>query len=453
MPPTAGLATSEEDHTIYSTYNSGANIIVANADGDTATLGNEMGYYDQSYQQLQEAPYAYFEKSGSGSVTFDTVLMPSNNDKSAAATATKLETVPNATALKIDYTLNNSDYDGYYYMSYDNQPGQFGKYETDGQVAFVQENQQGKAIYAMIKNGTYIKDANGKDLLRSNKALDEFSVDMSGSTVNVVTAEKTDVASVSVNTGRVSKVMLNGENVPFSENNGILSEIGDGDKTSGGDKVPSDGIDKNSKPGSGGPGGGDPIGPDPVGPDEPDGPDKPDSEKGFADVEGHWAAEYANDLKKKGIANGDSDGNFRPDAQITRAELLAMVVRGMGFKESKYQDSYEDVSAGDWYADVIQTALDTGLVSADARFRPNDNITRQEMAKILAQAAQISKKFEDIEIVFADFNDKAEIAGWAADYVDYVVSIGLMQGDGGNFKPLDNATRGEAAAVISRLLK
>ena len=158
MPPDAGLTASQSKGTINSSYSSGANIIVANADGTNAELKTEAGFYSTIYGAFQNAPYAYFEKNGVGNQTFDTVLIPSNNDPTAAASTEKLPTTANSTALKIDFKLNGSDYTGYYYMSYNNQLGFFGKYSTDAKMAFVLEKANGGVEKFIIENGSYIKN-------------------------------------------------------------------------------------------------------------------------------------------------------------------------------------------------------------------------------------------------------------------------------------------------------
>ncbi len=200
--------------------------------------------------------------------------------------------------------------------------------------------------------------------------------------------------------------------------------------------------------GNGGTGGGSVIPPDTVTLEEPT------TAVGFPDVEGHWSAEYANDLKEKNIVFGDDKGNFNPENNVTRAEFVAMIVRALKLEQAAYTNTFDDVSVNSWYADILQTALDSGLIATDTIFRPDDNITRQEMAKVISIAAQISLKLENAEIYYSMFNDEVHVAEWAKEYVDYAFSIGLISGmEDGSFRPQNNATRGEAAAVISRLTK
>ena len=467
MLPSADLAVSQEDRTIYSNYTSGANIIVANADGTDAELKKDTGWYGLNYGQIQEAPYGYFEKNSAGDVTFDTVLMPSNNDPTASVTAQKLPTADNATALRIDFTQDGQENTGYYYMSYSNQPGEFGAYQTDGEVAFVQENADGKITYMMIKNGKYLKDSTGKYLVHSDTLLTEFAVNITGSSVSITTGENTDLSQTVIALDAdmaISRVSVNEVSVSYTVSDGLLSDIGSGTTTggSGNGNVPSYGIDDTSKgqggtgggstggggAGGGGTGGGGTGG---AGIDQPENPES----AGFPDVAGHWAEPYANDLKERGIVIGDTEGQFHPDSMVTRAEFIAMAARAMGLDQTAvYQGQFSDVSASDWYAGVVQAALDQHLISPDEVFRPDDAITRQEMAKIIGVTAQIAGKFGNLEITSSSYADGEDIADWAKEYVDFASSSGLMNGmEDHYFRPLKSATRGEAAAVISRFLE
>lgn len=454
MPPESNFGISQENKTMYSNYDSGANMIVASADAASAELRTAMGYYDKDYLQVQDVPYAYFEKEGAGNVKFDTVLFPYDGP-SAGVKAEKLSTTANATALKVDFELNDANSTGYYYMSYNNQPGPFGKYSTDGQVAYVEEDSRGNVTYFMIMNGTYIKnDTTGKYLVKSPARLDEMAVNMAGSGIYITKGEA-DLLAVTIGAGKsVASVYVNEVNTAFEQTDDKdINNIGVGTPPAP-PAGSAGGIDSKIKNGAAGTQGG---GPSPSSPYEPPAPPAstpvPDSDT-FPDVQGHWAAEYANNLKKKGIVFGDENGNFIPYNNITRAEFTAMVVRALGLEQSNRANVFADVSGSDWYYGVIQTALEYGLISPADNFYPNNFITRQEMAKIISMAAAASKRFDNIEIKPSNFNDEADIAAWAKEHVDFVYSAGLMNGMGdGSFKPLSNATRGEVAAVISRLLE
>ena len=119
----------------------------------------------------------------------------------------------------------------------------------------------------------------------------------------------------------------------------------------------------------------------PTNPTTPDQPTTPEKVV-FGDVSGHWGETYIKSLLEKGVVVEDT--NFRPNDSISRAELLAMLFRSAKTELSAYGESFGDVSKDDWFAGYVQTALDMGIVSSADSFRPNDAITREETAKIVA---------------------------------------------------------------------
>lgn len=171
----------------------------------------------------------------------------------------------------------------------------------------------------------------------------------------------------------------------------------------------------------------------------------------FADISGHWANENITRLFEKGIVKGDDDGNFNPDNKITRAEFTAMMVRMLGLAEQSYAGMFGDVKADNWYATAIQTAVSNSLVKGDGdAFRPNDSITRQEMAIIAMAAYEL--KLGELTADEIDCADVESISSWAIDAVSKAYASGIINGRGDNtFAPKANTTRAEAASVIIRL--
>lgn len=93
------------------------------------------------------------------------------------------------------------------------------------------------------------------------------------------------------------------------------------------------------------------------------------------------------DLAACGVLTGDSDGKFHPERTVTRAEAAAMLIRTLGVTQADGTDSgYTDVPASAWYASVVQTARECGIVSPDTRFRPEALVTREEFVVMAARA-------------------------------------------------------------------
>lgn len=169
----------------------------------------------------------------------------------------------------------------------------------------------------------------------------------------------------------------------------------------------------------------------------------------YADIATHWAKEYIAALSGKGIINGYEDGTFRPDNQITRAEFAKLLITLSG-RAPVYKDVFADVSAADWSYGYIAAASDMGLITGyNGNFEPNGLITKQDAAVMLYRYAQSRGLALGGD---AQFDDSALIADYAAAPVGALASGGVISGADGRFYPTNNTTRAEAATLIYKLL-
>lgn len=173
----------------------------------------------------------------------------------------------------------------------------------------------------------------------------------------------------------------------------------------------------------------------------------------FKDLSKHWAKDDVEYMANLGIVSGVSETEFNPDANITRAELAKLIVKTVGLDESLYKNTYYDVLAEDWYSGYAQAAKDAGYISGyNGLFRPDDKITREEMAKVIAAAyvQKSGKKLEQGGALY--FTDIENISGWAYDYVVLATREGFIKGITEEvFAPKDNATRAQAVVMLKRL--
>ncbi|WP_337103336.1 S-layer homology domain-containing protein [Paenibacillus sp. YIM B09110] len=184
--------------------------------------------------------------------------------------------------------------------------------------------------------------------------------------------------------------------------------------------------------------------------------------RNFADLTGHWAKADVEHLASKLLVNGVTADRFSPDGTITRAEFLALLVRGLGLsvKEDEESSHYEDVLASAWYAPAVNAAVANRLatgISAD-RFAPNDPITREQMAVIIGRAltftGHITGGDGQADSPLAVFTDRDSISSWAQSAVARVSEAGIMKGmEDGRFAPTEYATRAQAAVMLKRLLQ
>lgn len=171
----------------------------------------------------------------------------------------------------------------------------------------------------------------------------------------------------------------------------------------------------------------------------------------FSDTEGHWAEETLSVLKSEKSINGVDGVKYEPDRSITRAEFLTLFMSQLNLEDNPYRGAYTDVSDGDWYAAKIQNSKDLGLISPlltqDGRFRPNEEITRED-ACILAESYAVYSGYEKTREnkVFAD---DAEISAYARESVYNAYERGIISGsDDGCFYPQGKLTRAEAAQIL-----
>lgn len=113
----------------------------------------------------------------------------------------------------------------------------------------------------------------------------------------------------------------------------------------------------------------------------------------FKDISGHWAEKEINEIAKLGIVEGYYDKSFRPNESITRSEIAKIVSKLLDIVEEKNTDetkrqefkNYQDVGENNWAYEYIKDLSERGILTGypDNTFRPNINVTRAEIAKIL----------------------------------------------------------------------
>ena len=169
---------------------------------------------------------------------------------------------------------------------------------------------------------------------------------------------------------------------------------------------------------------------------------------GFPDTLGHWAEDAVAVWTEYGIVHG-SDGEFRPDAPIIRAELAALINRVVGYQESN-DTAFSDVPDDAWYASDIAKLFAEGIMMGDGDgiMRPLANITREEAVVMLARAFAVEENAGNE----SPFPDAGDISGWASFLVDGMKAAAYISGDtDGNFNPKSEITRAEVVTILSNL--
>lgn len=175
----------------------------------------------------------------------------------------------------------------------------------------------------------------------------------------------------------------------------------------------------------------------------------------FRDVTStHWAFASVERAAELGLVTGYSDGTFRPDAAVTRAQFVLMLWRMCGKPAAAKAASFADASA-DWYQDALSWAVEKDYVNglSDTRFGPDAPITRQQAMAILFRlnGGQSGTELTLTGIYEQTFADSTAIASWAKDATWWAVYHELVSGVGGSrIAPEANASRAQIAAILLR---
>lgn len=143
---------------------------------------------------------------------------------------------------------------------------------------------------------------------------------------------------------------------------------------------------------------------------------------------------------------GYPDGTFKPEADITRAECAALVLRASGIiTEKGLYESFDDVNDHDWHRDIVSTLCKKGIIEKGNTFRPSEPATRAEFTDMIYRTGlkkgTVLGSFTDVFPEHKYYNSIREAAG-----------AGIIGGySDGTFKPDANITRAEAAKIISNL--
>lgn len=183
--------------------------------------------------------------------------------------------------------------------------------------------------------------------------------------------------------------------------------------------------------------------------------------KTFNDVTSRlaWAKEEIEVLASRTIIQGMTRDRFEPNEAITRAQFAVLLARALQLPTSSYKGVFTDVSSQmAWAAPYIEAAYRAGIVQGNnGIFKPNDVITREQMAAMLVRALVYKNEQDTKGNESISFADESAIAPYAREYVRLAASLQLIRGTVINgklvFKPKANATRAESAVMLYRLLQ
>ncbi len=172
------------------------------------------------------------------------------------------------------------------------------------------------------------------------------------------------------------------------------------------------------------------------------------SAKDFKDTTKSWASGAIDRWSDNGVLNGYTDGSFKPQSNITRAEFLATIDKIMQY-QTKGENTFSDMTGTEWYANSVLNNAAAGNVDASGIISANQNITRGEVAIILCKALEISP----VEGA-TTFVDDSAISADAKGYIKALQNKGFVSGRQGNkFDANAQITRAEVASILDKVIK
>lgn len=176
---------------------------------------------------------------------------------------------------------------------------------------------------------------------------------------------------------------------------------------------------------------------------------------------GHWAYRTVKVMTARHVVRGVSQSHFDPDRAVTRAEFATMISRAFGIAALPViTRSYADVAPDAWHAGIMKAVVAAGLFTPEPGniLRPDEPITREEMAVVIARAMeafypQVPLPTPDVDQVLARFRDQAQVSPESRDEMARLVESGLVKGRAADLlAPQGATTRAEAVTLIKRLI-
>ncbi len=162
-------------------------------------------------------------------------------------------------------------------------------------------------------------------------------------------------------------------------------------------------------------------------------------------------------LASKGILESTVDGRYNPDGILTRAEFTAMVVKSFYALDKNQKASFKDVKASDWYYQYVASSQKEKIILGfDGNvFKPNDKITKEQVAAIVNRALVNQKKYtypQNPQDYLNFINDNNKVSNWAKKDVALAIKERMIEiPNDFMLNPQGGITRGEAARTLYRM--
>lgn len=169
-----------------------------------------------------------------------------------------------------------------------------------------------------------------------------------------------------------------------------------------------------------------------------------------------WAKDAIYHLAEEGVIKGTSETTFTPGNNIRRGDYILILTRMFQLESDKTAEDFDDVAKDSYYYEAIQTARALGIAQGDDnnRFRPEASITRQDMITLTMRAVEITGYLpvDSAEASLSEFLDSNDVAAYAQESMKVAVGEGFIIGDQNLLNPLGYTTRAQAAVFAERIM-
>ncbi|WP_107925542.1 S-layer homology domain-containing protein [Lysinibacillus parviboronicapiens] len=178
---------------------------------------------------------------------------------------------------------------------------------------------------------------------------------------------------------------------------------------------------------------------------------------GFTDTENHWAKDFIQKAAQEGIMKGYSDGTFKPEQNVTRAQMATMLVRSLGLT-TKEKAPFKDIASYDAETQQeISAAYAYGLIKGNnGQFNPGQPVSRAQLALMISRAYEQQLKQAYVPKNDVPFTDIATYNVETQRAIAMLYEFGMVTGSNGEFLPATSTKRSHAAKILvnfSKLLK
>jgi len=176
----------------------------------------------------------------------------------------------------------------------------------------------------------------------------------------------------------------------------------------------------------------------------------------FTDIDTSlWYHNAIDFVLNNGIMHGMGDKLFAPDAALSRAMMVQILYNMEGRPSYNVQNNFTDID-GHWSADAVLWAGENNIVEGyeDGSFRPETDLSREQMAAVLCRYARYKGVDTSTQGDLNVFVDGSLTSDWAAESMRWAVAVGIVNGTGdGMLSPLGSATRAHVAQIMTNYCK